>query len=202
MMAARFRHRLGAAALIVLASGCARATDLVVLLPDPETGAVGQATVRGEGGSVDLATAGEGTRVRATGTPSKPAAIPQRELDRTFGAALASRPQAARHFVLQFAAGDTLTPESQRLLPEIVAEVRSRQSPEVSVIGHTDRTGDAAANAALGLRRAETIRALLVRSGIAATVVDVSSHGESDPAVPTADGVDEPRNRRVEVTVR
>lgn len=202
MTAARFRHRVTAAALIVFASGCARASDLVVLLPDPETGVVGQATVRGEGGAVDLATAGEGTRVRATGTPSKPAAIPKSELDRIFGAALASRPQEARHFVLQFASGDTLTPESQSLLSAIVAEVRSRPSPEVSVIGHTDRTGDAAANAALGLRRAETIRALLVRNGISATLVDVSSHGESDPAILTADGVDEPRNRRVEVTIR
>ena len=36
----------------------------------------------------------------------------------------------------------------------------------------------------------------------AAALITAASHGESDPAVPTADDVDEPRNRRVEVTVR
>jgi outer membrane protein OmpA-like peptidoglycan-associated protein len=35
-----------------------------------------------------------------------------------------------------------------------------------------------------------------------ASLIDVSSHGEMDLRIPTADDVLEPRNRRVEITVR
>lgn len=75
-------------------------------------------------------------------------------------------------------------------------------APEVSVIGHTDTTGPAALNAALGLQRAMAIRDLLVEAGLAADLIDVVSHGEADLLVPTPDDTAEPRNRRVEVTVR
>ena len=80
--------------------------------------------------------------------------------------------------------------------------MRGRVAPDVTVIGHTDTTGDAASNAALGLQRASLIRDLLLQAGLDGAVVDVRSHGESDPLVPTDDNVAEARNRRVEVIVR
>jgi outer membrane protein OmpA-like peptidoglycan-associated protein len=175
---------------------------MVVLLPDPETGVVGGASIRSEGVAVDLATAGEGTRVGAGRPPSAPSVVPTAELDRVFGDAMASRPPASRRFVLQFERGDELTAASLQLLDEIVREVRGRASPEVAVIGHTDRTGSADANQRVGLLRAQTVREFLVRSGIDAALISVTSHGEADPVLPTADNVDEPANRRVEVTVR
>ena len=46
------------------------------------------------------------------------------------------------------------------------------------------------------------IKELLVSRGIDAGFLDVDSHGESNPVVPTGDNVAEPKNRRVEVTVR
>ena len=116
---------------------------------------------------------------------------------------MAARPIAPRQFMLYFdTASETLTTESTALIPQIVEEVRGRPVPDVSVIGHTDTTGDAASNIQLGLRRANAIRDLLVANGVDPSRVDVASHGESNLLVTTPDNTAEPRNRRVEVTVR
>jgi outer membrane protein OmpA-like peptidoglycan-associated protein len=72
----------------------------------------------------------------------------------------------------------------------------------VVAIGHTDTMGTPVKNVELGLRRANAVQALLVDAGLPATSVAVTSHGEGALLVRTADGVVEPRNRRVEITVR
>lgn len=200
MLMPRRLHILLVAALV--GSACARSSELVVLLPDPESGEVGGASVRAEGGSVNLATAGEGTRVGAGRAPTAPKVVPAADVDRLFGDAMASRPPAARRFVLRFETGTELTPESRAMLNEILQEVRRRTSPEVAVIGHTDRTGTVEQNKTAGQARANLVRSFLVNSGIDAALITATSHGESDPEVPTADELVEPRNRRVEVTVR
>ena len=50
--------------------------------------------------------------------------------------------------------------------------------------------------------RAERVRDLLIAEGLDPTLIEVDSHGENNPLIPTADEIAEPRNRRVEVTVR
>jgi outer membrane protein OmpA-like peptidoglycan-associated protein len=70
------------------------------------------------------------------------------------------------------------------------------------VTGHTDTTGNARTNVELGLRRANVVRSMLVRTGLSTLMIDVRSHGEAELLVPTGDNVSEPRNRRVEITVR
>jgi outer membrane protein OmpA-like peptidoglycan-associated protein len=46
------------------------------------------------------------------------------------------------------------------------------------------------------------IRKQLIDIGLDPTLIEIVSHGEADLLVPTADDVPEPRNRRVEITVR
>jgi outer membrane protein OmpA-like peptidoglycan-associated protein len=70
------------------------------------------------------------------------------------------------------------------------------------VIGHTDRAGRSDLNYRLGLDRAQVAKDILVRAGLRPENIQVTSHGENDPLVPTADGVAEERNRRVAVTIR
>ena len=70
------------------------------------------------------------------------------------------------------------------------------------VVGHTDLVGTDALNDALARQRAESVRAELIRRGVAADAVQASGRGSREPAVPTAAGVAEPRNRRVEIVVR
>ena len=62
--------------------------------------------------------------------------------------------------------------------------------------------GTQQANFALGLKRAISVRDLLVKAGLDGSTIDVTSHGEADLLVKTPDETPEPRNRRVEITVR
>ena len=198
--------------VLVLAAGCASrrpsapgpapAPTLIVLLPDPESKITGRIRVANEFGSTNLAAAL--ASVRATGTAA-PAAVTMTEADveRVFGGALAALPPAPRHFTLQFRfESDALTAESLALIPEILQAVKVLAVPEVVVVGHTDTMGDAKSNVALGLKRAETVRGILVQAGLPSSTVVITSHGEGDLVVRTRDKIPEPRNRRVEITVR
>jgi outer membrane protein OmpA-like peptidoglycan-associated protein len=62
--------------------------------------------------------------------------------------------------------------------------------------------GDAKRNYDLGLKRAMSVRTLLLSAGLDPSLVDVASHGEADLLIPTPDETVEPRNRRVEITIR
>lgn len=177
--------------------------DLIVLAADPESGDVGDLTVTNPAGRADLTRAGESTTVTGGQAPGATVVLNESEIQRVFGAALAVLPDAAVRFNLYFHLGsDVLTPASRTLMDEVIAVVGARVAPEVSAIGHTDTTGTAESNLALGLQRASLIRDLLVESGLAPDLIDVVSHGQADLLVPTPDNTAELRNRRVEVTVR
>jgi outer membrane protein OmpA-like peptidoglycan-associated protein len=176
---------------------------LIVLLPDPESGTTGRARATNEFGFVDLAAPRAATRVTATGPPGLVKTMSEADVKRLFGDVLAALPPAPRHFTLHFQfESDALTKESTALVPEILRAVKTLAVPEVVVVGHTDTMGDARANLALGLKRAISVRDILVQAGLAASTTEVTSHGEADLLVKTRDNTPEPRNRRVEITVR
>ena len=175
---------------------------LVVLLPDRGTTTAGRAEVSNRRGQVELADAGAGVTV-APGEAPKPMTMPQEEVQRIFGDALASLPPSPEHFVLYFRFdSEELTDESRRLVQDVLKVVKQRTDPEIIAIGHTDTTGTRAKNVELGLRRAMAVRTLLVDAGLPAAAVAMRSHGEGALLVQTADNVFEARNRRVEITVR
>lgn len=72
----------------------------------------------------------------------------------------------------------------------------------VSVVGHADRAGSDAYNVGLSQRRADAVADLLAAGGVNRSALAVSAKGESQPRVPTADGVRELQNRRVEITIQ
>jgi outer membrane protein OmpA-like peptidoglycan-associated protein/outer membrane protein W len=72
----------------------------------------------------------------------------------------------------------------------------------IEVDGYTDRSGSPRYNEKLSLKRAHTVAAELVRNGVPQSVIDVQGFGENHPLVPTASGVREPQNRRVEIVVK
>ena len=55
--------------------------------------------------------------------------------------------------------------------------------PDVIAVGHTDTSGNATSNFELGLRRATIVRSLLVADGLTPALIEVTSHGESNPLV-------------------
>ena len=125
------------------------------------------------------------------------------DVEARFGAARAALPARPASFMVFFVEGrDVLTEESRVAVEKVFAEIATRPAPDVLVVGHTDRVGSIPSNDALSLLRAETIRAELMRRGIAAENILATGRGERESLVPTADDVAEPRNRRVEIIVR
>jgi iron complex outermembrane receptor protein len=85
---------------------------------------------------------------------------------------------------------------------EIVAAAAASSTHEqtrIEVNGYTDRSGTPAYNQKLSVRRAETVQSELVRDGVAPGEISIHGYGENNPLVPTAQGVREPQNRRVEI---
>ena len=125
------------------------------------------------------------------------------DVQRLFGDVLSTLPPPPEHFTLHFRfESDELTEESRVLLGRILDAVKKRPASEVAVIGHTDTAGAPTSNFELGLKRAQMIYKLLVGEGLDTSLIEVTSHGEGDPLVRTADEVLEPRNRRVEISIR
>jgi len=95
----------------------------------------------------------------------------------------------------------TLTDQAQNII-RTAADAANKKSPvRIRATGHTDRSGTDAYNMRLSLRRANAVKAELVRLGIPASEIVVVGKGESEPLVTTADGVREAQNRRVEIVI-
>ena len=189
--------------LATLLVGCAGAPkgpgSYVVLLPSPD-GSVGRVLVQSPRGEQMLTQARQGTSLDGS-TP--PFAVTPEQLQRDFGAAMAAQPALPEQFLLYFEKGGAeLTAESKALLPLILEHALARTALDISVIGHSDTQGKAEANEALALTRAGTIAEQLRQLGLQAATLAVESHGERNLLVPTPDETAEPRNRRVEITLR
>jgi outer membrane protein OmpA-like peptidoglycan-associated protein len=177
--------------------------DLVALLPDPADGTVGRAVVSNPSGRVNLAAARESTSIAPNQAPGSIVVLSEADVARMFGEALSALPLPPQHFILNFRfESDELTDESRVLVGKILLAAKGRPFPDVAVTGHTDTSGTRAGNFELGLKRANAIRAILIDAGVGASMIEVTSNGEADPLIKTADEVLEPRNRRVEITVR
>ena len=94
--------------LALLIGACARTPkNLFVLLPSAD-GTAGQATVANQGGSEVLSVPGYAVAVvDQTTAPGKPYPIPEAEIYRRFGAALAAQPEPPSRYLLYFKLGST-----------------------------------------------------------------------------------------------
>ncbi len=175
--------------------------DLYVVLPNRE-GTAGAVTVTHAGDEKILDSPYAAARIREEGKLETGVATEQ-EVREVFGPALAAQPLRPVSFTLYFVLGkDELTPESRPTIQGVLAEIARRPAAEVVVIGHTDRVGSTQYNDALSLQRAEKVRDELVRLGVPTDRIQVAGRGAREPLIPTEDQVPEPRNRRVEITVR
>ena len=186
--------------LLVLLASCSSRQSLFVVLPNPD-GSSGAVTINDGQKSVELNKPYAAGEVR--GGVAAPVKVDQAEVQQIFGSAIAAQPVEPHHFVLYFEKdSDTMTPDSQSQYTAVFVDIKRRQVYEVEVIGHTDTLGTLEHNQKLSMSRAEMIRDRLVHDGISTGSIAVAGRGQLDPAVPTADQVAEPKNRRVEITVR
>ncbi len=108
---------------------------------------------------------------------------------------------AEQDFVIYFGFDKfNLTSAAMAVIDEVANYVKEFNNPSVSVVGHTDTSGSVAYNQGLSQRRANAVANALSAQGV--EVGDVGARGESEPAVPTGDGVREPLNRRAVIEVR
>lgn len=190
----------GAALALALVAGCAGTQGTVVLLPDPG-GRDTAVVVSQENGTLTL----DKPYAAAHLTRRGPAAFvaDAGSIEAQFGAARAALPAAPQRFTLYFVEGrDDLTDASRQDLESVLSSIAARPVPDVLVVGHTDTVAGDAVNDPLSRQRAEFVRRALIGRGVAPENIVAAGRGKREPIVPTADGVAEPRNRRVEILVR
>lgn len=190
------------AGLFLTLAGCG-AKSMVVLLPDPD-GHVGRVTVANKGGERVLAAANESVGVTAPDAPpGEVKKLTDKDIRKTFAEAMDAQPTPPAVFILYFLTNSNeLTPESQKLLPEIIRTIQERDSTDIVIAGHTDKVGAKEYNYRLSLERAKVLYEILATNGATPENITVTSHGEGNPLIKTADEVPEPRNRRVEVVIK
>lgn len=171
----------------------------VVLLDSGKPSAV---TIRNDAGVERLDRPGEAVELSGRDSHAKPIAVSRAEIDRDWGDAIAVHPPVPVTTILYFRFDTAeLMPASRTVLPDILALIRQRPAPEIAITGYTDRSGEAHYNYDLGLKRADAVRAAIEARGISGGAITVDSYGAAHPLV-EGRGPYEPRNRRVEITIR
>jgi len=94
-----------------------------------------------------------------------------------------------------------LTPEARQVLDQAAQYAKANGKATIDVTGYTDLSGTVAYNQRLSERRAHVVAEYLEGKGIPKRAIAEAGRGKSNPRVPTADGVREPQNRRVEITM-
>ncbi len=94
-----------------------------------------------------------------------------------------------------------LSARARQIVAEAASAAQHVQTTRIDVNGYTDLSGSAAYNQRLSVRRAESVEAELVRDGVPKDEIVMRGFGEANPLVPTASGVREPQNRRVEIVL-
>lgn len=99
-----------------------------------------------------------------------------------------------------FARGSaTLNKNSNKVLDEVALELKKNQN-KFTIHGHTDSTGTEAGNMKLSQKRADAVKAALVKRGIKAERIRSKGYAATRPIVKDAKtAADHQKNRRVDI---
>jgi OmpA-OmpF porin, OOP family len=95
-----------------------------------------------------------------------------------------------------------LTAEGRQIVQQAASEAKRGGTARLELVGKADRSGTDQYNLRLSERRAKAVVEALVAAGVPRGNIESRAVGESQPPVPTPDGVREPRNRVVEIGIR
>jgi len=186
----------------LLASACAQ-QDRLLLLPGEDGASSGAVAVLGETGNTVSVIDKAYTEAQVSGETVTSAKTDAESVKKRHGDLLNALPKPPTAYILYFKEGTTtLTPPSVPTLSDLLKDAEERAGADVQVTGHTDTLGSGASNDALSLRRAKSIRELLIERGLIPDLVRAVGRGERELLVQTDDGIRNAKNRRVEVTVR
>jgi OmpA-OmpF porin, OOP family len=96
----------------------------------------------------------------------------------------------------------TLTDRARQIIKEAADNSGHVQYTRIEVNGYTDTSGSPQYNMGLSIRRANAVKAELIKDGVPANAITTQGFGETHLLVPTGQGVREPQNRRVEIIIR
>lgn len=195
----KLSFRGGFAVLLATIAGCA--PDQVILLPNAD-GSQSTLILKTEAGEQIIDQPYDGVSVNQNGGITLNKETPE-SVSTRYGEALNAQPKRPTSYTVYFVTGkDEIAPESLAVVDQVKADLKTRKVPEIVVIGHTDRVGNVEGNDDLSLKRANVMRDILLANGITAEHIEIAGRGEREPLVSTADEVAEPKNRRVEISVR
>jgi outer membrane protein OmpA-like peptidoglycan-associated protein len=92
-----------------------------------------------------------------------------------------------------------VSPEAANILDSAIQAYGNCASVPITLAGYTDSSGTPQYNLGLAGRRDDSVQAYLTSHGVAASAISSHAYGEANQRVPTADGVRELQNRRVEI---
>ena len=189
---------LAAGLSILLTLGACAPTSRITLLPE-EDGRTSAVSVKTRSGTELLARPYQTASMDSTGNilTGETSAEAVRERHK-----LIFSVQATERFTLYFESGGAvLTPQSKAHMALVLLSATQRSGGEITITGYADSVGKPEVNVALSLERAKTLRDLLLKNGFKAELIKTAGQGQRELAVPTAEGVDEPRNRRAEIVL-
>ncbi len=103
---------------------------------------------------------------------------------------------------LNFETGSTkLTPDSVPTVNSLVVILKAYPAVAVRLEGHTDNTGDAAANKKLSLDRAIVVKEIMITGGVADARIGTDGYGEENPIASNQTDEGRAKNRRTELVV-
>lgn len=94
-----------------------------------------------------------------------------------------------------------VTPEGMSIVESVAVDANEKPFKRIIAYGHADTSGTDSHNRGLSQRRADAVKAALTEFGVQADTIETEALGETQPLVPTDDGVREPQNRRVEIVI-
>jgi iron complex outermembrane receptor protein len=113
---------------------------------------------------------------------------------------VAPTPSTPRSYMVFFDFNKSdLTAQAVQIVDTAAKNAAPAKVTQIEVTGHTDTVGSDAYNMRLSRRRAESVAAEMEKQGIPSSEIEIVAKGKNDLLVPTADGVKEPQNRRVQI---
>jgi outer membrane protein OmpA-like peptidoglycan-associated protein len=120
-------------------------------------------------------------------------------LPTTIDCSAADRVPCATSIYFDSGVGTAIRSEWIASIDDVAARLRGGGS--VRIESFTDRSGVELANRRVAVQRARSVQSALIERGVPTERMTVVAHGEANPLVATPDGVREPQNRRVDLTV-
>ncbi|MDB5848667.1 MAG: hypothetical protein JWP29_2419 [Rhodoferax sp.] len=195
-------------AAVALLAGCAAPPRVEVVLLPQEDGSSSAVQVTSGAATQKLAHPYQ-RFVATTGQRPKVDDADPAQIAQAYKPIFDVRPPKPQRFVVYFNRAEAgLTAESQASFIHIFESAAQHPGADIIVTGHTDTVGDVQSNDQLSLQRAELVRTMLMQSQlfvmhqVPLQRIEVVGRGKRSLAIPTADDVDEPRNRRVEILLR